>query len=139
MKRKRPDVEIVGDDLHPIGQVKDFAPYVAKIKASGADTVLTGSSPIAFDTLLKTANDVGGDIQAVTASLRKSRTDITAKRLDQPEFGAGFDHLFVHVHRLLGGDLFGAGQTTGLDHVPAIEQARSEPGLFPWLLAKRRD
>jgi predicted peptidase len=27
----------------------------------------------------------------------------------------------------------------GLDHVPAIEQARSEPGLFPWLLAKRRD
>ena len=31
--------QIVGDDLHPLGQVKDFAPYVAKIKASGADTV----------------------------------------------------------------------------------------------------
>src|SRR4051812_30352894 len=36
IKRKRPDIQVVGDDLHPIGQVKDFAPYVAKIKASGA-------------------------------------------------------------------------------------------------------
>ena len=43
MARKRPDVQIVGDDLHPIGQVKDFAPYVAKIKASGADAVVTGN------------------------------------------------------------------------------------------------
>ncbi|MBU6438251.1 MAG: ABC transporter substrate-binding protein, partial [Betaproteobacteria bacterium] len=41
--RKRPDIQIVGDDLHPLGQVKDFAPYIAKIKASGADTVVTGS------------------------------------------------------------------------------------------------
>ncbi|HCY62757.1 MAG TPA: branched-chain amino acid ABC transporter substrate-binding protein [Oxalobacteraceae bacterium] len=43
LKRKRSDVQIVGDDLHPIGQVKDFAPYVAKIKASGADAVITGN------------------------------------------------------------------------------------------------
>ena len=35
LARKRPDVKIVGDDLHPLGQVKDFAPYVAKIKAVG--------------------------------------------------------------------------------------------------------
>ena len=40
---KRPDVKIVGDDLHPTGKVKDFSPYVAKIKASGADTVITGN------------------------------------------------------------------------------------------------
>ncbi|MFT5533748.1 MAG: branched-chain amino acid transport system substrate-binding protein [Burkholderiaceae bacterium] len=43
LKRKRPDIEIVGDDLHPIGQVKDFSPYIAKINASGADTVITGN------------------------------------------------------------------------------------------------
>ena len=41
--RKRPDVQIVGEDLHPLGQVKDFAPYVAKIKQSGADTIVTGN------------------------------------------------------------------------------------------------
>src|SRR6478735_1305345 len=43
IKRKRPDIEIVGEDLHPIGQVRDFSPYIAKIKASGADAVVTGN------------------------------------------------------------------------------------------------
>ena len=43
LARKRPDVRIVGDELHPLGQVKDFAPYAAKIKASGADAVITGN------------------------------------------------------------------------------------------------
>ncbi len=36
LPKKRPDVQIVGKDLHPFGKVKDFSPYVAKIKASGA-------------------------------------------------------------------------------------------------------
>ena len=42
LSRKRPDIKIVGDDLHPIGKIKDFAPYIAKIKTSNADTVITG-------------------------------------------------------------------------------------------------
>ena len=41
LQRKRPDIQIVGEDLHPLAQVRDFAPYIAKIKASGADTVVT--------------------------------------------------------------------------------------------------
>jgi branched-chain amino acid transport system substrate-binding protein len=57
--RKRPDVQIVGDDLHPIGQVKDFAPYVAKIKASGADTVVTGNWGQDLTLLIKAARDAG--------------------------------------------------------------------------------
>jgi branched-chain amino acid transport system substrate-binding protein len=40
---RRPDIEFVGDDLVPLGKVKDFAPYVSKIRASGADVVLTGN------------------------------------------------------------------------------------------------
>jgi len=59
MARKRPDVQIVGDDLHPIGQVKDFAPYVAKIKASGADSVLTGNWGQDLTLLIKAAHDAG--------------------------------------------------------------------------------
>src|SRR5258706_437062 len=39
---KRPDIKIVGDELHPLQKITDFAPYVAKIKASGADTIITG-------------------------------------------------------------------------------------------------
>jgi len=40
---KRPDVEIVGDEVHPLLKVTDFSPYIAKIKASGADSVITGN------------------------------------------------------------------------------------------------
>lgn len=43
LARRRPDVKIAGEDLHPIGTVKDFAPYIAKIKASGANVVITGN------------------------------------------------------------------------------------------------
>ena len=57
--RKRPDVQIVGDDLHPIGQVKDFAPYVAKIKQSGADTIVTGNWSQDLTLLVKALNDAG--------------------------------------------------------------------------------
>ncbi len=59
MKRKKPDVQIVGDDLHPIGQVKDFAPYVAKIKASGADAVVTGNWGQDLTLLVKAAKESG--------------------------------------------------------------------------------
>ena len=41
LKEKRPDVQIVGNELHPIGKVQDFTPYVQKIIASGADAVIT--------------------------------------------------------------------------------------------------
>ncbi|MEG0720027.1 MAG: ABC transporter substrate-binding protein, partial [Comamonas sp.] len=35
LKAKRPDVQVVGDDFAPLAQVRDFAPYIAKIKQSG--------------------------------------------------------------------------------------------------------
>jgi branched-chain amino acid transport system substrate-binding protein len=56
---RRPDVEIVGDDLIPLAKVKDFAPYVAKIRASGADTVLTGNWGSDLSLLLKASNESG--------------------------------------------------------------------------------
>jgi len=59
MARNRPDAKIVGDDLHPLGQVKDFAPYVAKIKQSGADTIVTGNWGQDMTLLIKALNDSG--------------------------------------------------------------------------------
>jgi branched-chain amino acid transport system substrate-binding protein len=56
---KRPDVEIVGDEVHPLLKVTDFSPYIAKIKASGADTVVTGNWGQDFSLLLKAAADAG--------------------------------------------------------------------------------
>jgi len=66
MKRKRPDVQIVGEDLHPLGQVKDFAPYVAKIKQAGADTVVTGNWGQDLTLLVKAMNDAGLKIPMYT-------------------------------------------------------------------------
>jgi branched-chain amino acid transport system substrate-binding protein len=59
LSRKRPDVQIVGEELHPLAQVRDFAPYVAKIKASGADTVITGNWGSDLALLIKAANEGG--------------------------------------------------------------------------------
>ena len=59
LTRTRPDAQIVGEDLHPFGQVKDFAPYIAKIKASGADTLVTGNWGQDMTLLVKAITEAG--------------------------------------------------------------------------------
>jgi branched-chain amino acid transport system substrate-binding protein len=56
---QRPDVKIVGDELHPLGRVKDFLPYAAKIKASGAQAVITGNWGNDLTLLVKAAREAG--------------------------------------------------------------------------------
>jgi branched-chain amino acid transport system substrate-binding protein len=56
---QRPDVQIVGDELHAIGRVKDFIPYAVKIKTSGAQAVLTGNWGNDLTLLIKAAREVG--------------------------------------------------------------------------------
>ena len=58
---RRADVDIVGDELHPLGRVKDFIPYAVKIKASGAQAVLTGNWGNDLTLLIKAAKEVGYD------------------------------------------------------------------------------
>jgi branched-chain amino acid transport system substrate-binding protein len=57
--RKRPDIQIVGDDLIPLGKIKDFAPYVTKIHAADADTVFTGNWGPDLALLIKASNQAG--------------------------------------------------------------------------------
>ena len=64
--RKTPNVQIVGDELHPLAQVKDFAPYVAKIKQSGADTVITGNWGQDLALLFKAGKDAGLNVKWYT-------------------------------------------------------------------------
>lgn len=56
---QRPDVEIAGDELHPMGKVKDFAPYATKIIASGAQAVVTGNWGNDLTLLVKAAREAG--------------------------------------------------------------------------------
>src|SRR4051812_8955295 len=59
LAEKRPDIQIVGDEVTPLQKVTDFAPYIAKIKAAGADTIITGNWAQDFNLLIKAAADAG--------------------------------------------------------------------------------
>jgi branched-chain amino acid transport system substrate-binding protein len=59
LARKRPDVQIVGDELHPLAKITDFSQYVAKIKAANTDTVITGNWGSDLALLIKAAKDAG--------------------------------------------------------------------------------
>jgi branched-chain amino acid transport system substrate-binding protein len=66
LARKRPELRIVGEDLHPLGKVKDFAPYVSKVIESGADAVITGNWGNDLALLIRAARDAGLQAQFYT-------------------------------------------------------------------------
>jgi branched-chain amino acid transport system substrate-binding protein len=63
LEKLRPDLEVVGDELMPFGKVQDFSSYVAKIKASGAQSVVTGNYNRDLNLLIKAAVDNGLDVR----------------------------------------------------------------------------
>ena len=66
LAQKRPDIKIVGDDLHPLGQVRDFSPYIAKMRAANADTIITGNWGPDLALLVRAARDAGLDANFYT-------------------------------------------------------------------------
>lgn len=66
IQAKRPDIEIVGEELHPMGRVKDFLPYATKIRASGAQAVVTGNWGNDLTFLVKAVKDLGLDVKFYT-------------------------------------------------------------------------
>ncbi|NWN91802.1 branched-chain amino acid ABC transporter substrate-binding protein [Marinobacter adhaerens] len=61
-----PQAEIVGDVMHPIGQVRDFSPYVSRIQQSGADTVVSGNWGNDLSLLVRAIDSAGLDIKTYT-------------------------------------------------------------------------
>ena len=64
----RPDIKILGDELVPFGKVKDFSPYISKVKASGAQALLTSNWGTDFNQLLKAGVEAGLDVEYYTYS-----------------------------------------------------------------------
>ena len=93
MARKRPDVKIAGEDLHPLGQVKDFAPYIAKIKQSGADAIVTGNWGQDMTLLVKAMNDAGMKVPlfAYYAGVTGTPTALAAGK-DLEVYGISYAH-----------------------------------------------
>ena len=99
IKRKRPDIEIVGEDLHPIGQVRDFSPYIAKIKASGADAVVTGNWGADLTLLVKAAVEAG-----YTGKFFTYYAGVTGTPTALGTNGAGRVFVIGYANTLMGGD-----------------------------------
>ena len=100
LSRKRPDIQIAGEDLHPLGQVRDFAPYIAKIKASGADTVITGNWGNDLSLLVKAANDGGYNGKFFTYY-----TGVTGTPTALGSNGAGRVYQIAYSHYNMGGQM----------------------------------
>ena len=99
LKRKRPDIEIVGEDLHPLAQVRDFAPYIAKIKASGADSVITGNWGSDLALLVKAAGEGG-----YTGKFFTYYTGVTGTPTALGANGAGKVYQVAYSHYNMGGE-----------------------------------
>ncbi len=66
VSQRRPDVQIVADELHPLGRVRDFMPYATKIKASGAQAVLTPNWGNDLALLVRALREVGSEARLYT-------------------------------------------------------------------------
>ncbi|MEN9314613.1 MAG: hypothetical protein RIS35_1006 [Pseudomonadota bacterium] len=66
LTKLRPDVQVVGDELIPLGKIKDFSPYITKIKASGAQALISGNWGPDINLLLKAGFDAGADLRYYT-------------------------------------------------------------------------
>ena len=100
LARKRPDIQIVGEDLHPLAQTRDFAPYIAKIKASGADTVITGNWGSDLSLLIKAANEGG-----YTGKFFTYYAGVTGTPTALGTNGAGRVYQIAYNHYNMGGQM----------------------------------
>jgi branched-chain amino acid transport system substrate-binding protein len=100
LARKRPDIQIVGEDLHPLAQTRDFAPYIAKIKASGADTVITGNWGSDLSLLIKAANENG-----YTGKFFTYYAGVTGTPTALGTNGAGRVYQIAYNHYNMGGQM----------------------------------
>ncbi|HNW01087.1 MAG TPA: branched-chain amino acid ABC transporter substrate-binding protein [Burkholderiaceae bacterium] len=100
LARKRPDIQIVGEDLHPLAQTRDFAPYIAKIKASGADTVITGNWGSDLSLLVKAANEGG-----YTGKFFTYYAGVTGTPTALGTNGAGRVYQIAYNHYNMGGQM----------------------------------
>lgn len=123
LREKRPDVEVVGNEFHPLVKITDFAPYIAKIQASGADTVITGNWGQDFALLVKAAGQAGLNVNWFTYYAGAAGGPTAIKQ-------AGLDNKVFQVNEGI----------TNLGHAPALEtiiaytdRYKDAPVVFPRL------
>lgn len=66
LAEKRPDISVVDDIFIPLAKVKDFTPYISRMKGAGADAVVTSNWGADMSLLVKAAADYGFDVPFLT-------------------------------------------------------------------------
>ncbi|RMX06046.1 branched-chain amino acid ABC transporter substrate-binding protein [Corticibacter populi] len=156
----RPDIQFTGEIFHAIGQVKDFAPYVAGLRQAGADAVITGNWGPDLSLLLKAAGDSGLQLRyfnhsagampgTVTTMSQIRKGDLTwvaewhPGQADQPQVDAlaqryrqrmGKEFLSPRMDltpRLLAAAIDKAGQTDSVAVARALEGLRYDSIIGP--------
>ncbi|SFM42036.1 branched-chain amino acid ABC transporter substrate-binding protein [Variovorax sp. OV329] len=118
--------QVVEKTLHDVNKIQDFAPYVSKISASGADTVMTGNW----------SNDLLLMMKAAKASGLKARFGTVY--LDQPgnvsnagelAIGNYVAHAFNAEAAGADGERFVADYTAKIGHAPVFVEPQTVFGL----------
>lgn len=99
LARLRPDIEIVGEEMIPLGKIRDFSSYITKIKSSGAQALLTGNWGPDLTLLVKAGMDSGlaVDYNTMLGHLAGTPTAIGSG-------GDGRVHSVVSFHENLGAE-----------------------------------
>lgn len=118
--------QVVDKTLHDVNKIQDFAPYVSKISASGAETVMTGNW----------SNDLLLMMKAAKASGLKARFGTVY--LDQPgnvsnagelAIGNYVAHAFNAEAAGAAGERFVADYTAKIGHAPVFVEPQTVFGL----------
>ncbi|MEK8050015.1 branched-chain amino acid ABC transporter substrate-binding protein [Ideonella sp. DXS22W] len=137
LTRKRPDIQIVGDDFVPLAQVRDFAPQIAKIRASGADTVITSNWGSDLSLLFRAAKDSGLNINFFTMNANNPSIPASLGNWGADKVGViwnwghnaptpELEKIYVDYKKKTGDDFIFAAHWNGLNMLmAAMRQAKS--------------
>jgi branched-chain amino acid transport system substrate-binding protein len=141
LARKRPDIVIVGDDLHPLGKVKDFSPYVAKIRSADAQAVITGNWGTDYTLLIKSSKESGLNVTYYTLNAHTAGAPTSVGAAGANHVRQVFtwhaniadnkiEKFALDYRRKYGGDFYYNTAKTGLEMlVKAINEAKSTDPL----------
>jgi branched-chain amino acid transport system substrate-binding protein len=90
---KSPEQTIVAEEFHPLFRVNDFAPYITKIVASGADTVMTANWGADLRLLLQQGQQLGWKV-------RVGGFFLNDPTLTKAVTNAAVGHVTVGVHHI---------------------------------------
>jgi branched-chain amino acid transport system substrate-binding protein len=93
LAKRRPEVRIVGREFHPSGQVRDLAPHIARMKAAGADTIITGNGGPDLVAMVRAARDAG-----LAADFYTFQADVGGEPAALGAAGAGRVHVVLDWH-----------------------------------------